>query len=68
MRLADIGLLIAPARVLDIDVGERFEAALPELSRPVSRSTSPCATRRTCETIVLTGDIGSRLGHQFRGR
>ena len=32
IRLADIGWLIAPARVLDIDVGERFEAALPELS------------------------------------
>ncbi len=31
LRLADIGLLIAPAVVLGTDVGERFEAALPEL-------------------------------------
>jgi acyl-CoA synthetase (AMP-forming)/AMP-acid ligase II len=32
LRLADIGLLIAPARVLGIDVADRLEAALPELS------------------------------------
>ena len=32
VRLADIGLLVAPSRVLDIDVVERFEAAFPELA------------------------------------
>jgi len=32
LRLADIGLLVAPGRVLSIDVAERFEAALPELA------------------------------------
>jgi acyl-CoA synthetase (AMP-forming)/AMP-acid ligase II len=31
-RLADIGLLIAPTRVLDIDVAERFQAAWPDLA------------------------------------
>lgn len=32
LRLADLHLLVAPARVLNIDVPERFEAALPELA------------------------------------
>ncbi len=32
LRLADIGLLIAPSEVLTIDVAERLEAALPELA------------------------------------
>ncbi|MDV3126411.1 acyl--CoA ligase [Mycobacterium sp. 21AC1] len=32
LRLADIGLLVAPDRILDFDVAERFEAALPELT------------------------------------
>jgi acyl-CoA synthetase (AMP-forming)/AMP-acid ligase II len=32
LRLADIGLLVAPSQVLNIDVAERFEAALPQLS------------------------------------
>ena len=32
LRLADIALLIAPARVLHIDVAERLEVALPELA------------------------------------
>ncbi|MEX3655465.1 MAG: class I adenylate-forming enzyme family protein [Mycolicibacterium fortuitum] len=31
LRLADIGILIAPGTVLNIDVAERLEAALPEL-------------------------------------
>lgn len=31
LRLADIGLLIAPNTVLNIDVADRLEAALPEL-------------------------------------
>ncbi|MGV0742957.1 class I adenylate-forming enzyme family protein [Mycolicibacterium sp. XJ870] len=32
LRLADIGLLVAPGRVLNIDVSERLEAALPGLA------------------------------------
>ncbi|OHV32059.1 MULTISPECIES: class I adenylate-forming enzyme family protein [Pseudofrankia] len=32
LRLADVGLLVAPTQVLTIDVAERFEAALPGLS------------------------------------
>ena len=32
LRLADIGLLVAPTQVLNINVAERLEAALPELS------------------------------------
>jgi acyl-CoA synthetase (AMP-forming)/AMP-acid ligase II len=32
LRLADIGLLVAPSQLLNIDVAERFEAALPQLS------------------------------------
>ncbi len=32
LRLADIGLLIAPSQVLRFDVAERLESALPELS------------------------------------
>jgi acyl-CoA synthetase (AMP-forming)/AMP-acid ligase II len=31
-RLADVGVLIAPTRVLDFDVAERFEAAWPDLA------------------------------------
>jgi acyl-CoA synthetase (AMP-forming)/AMP-acid ligase II len=32
LRLADVGLLVAPSQVLNIDIVERFEAALPELA------------------------------------
>ena len=32
LRLADIGVLVAPGTVLDIDVPERLEAAVPELT------------------------------------
>ena len=41
LRLADIALLVAPHRVLDIDVAERFEAAMPELDEPVGQQTHP---------------------------
>lgn len=38
LRLADVGVLIAPSQVLAIDVAERLEAALPELSgQPTDR-------------------------------
>ncbi|PRC55708.1 long-chain fatty acid--CoA ligase, partial [Mycobacterium sp. ITM-2017-0098] len=32
VRLADVALLVGPTRVLDIDVVDRLESALPELS------------------------------------
>ncbi|MDT5010480.1 MAG: hypothetical protein QOH57_2097 [Mycobacterium sp.] len=32
VRLADVGILVAPARFLGVDVAERFEAAWPQLS------------------------------------
>ncbi|MCG5433296.1 acyl--CoA ligase [Mycobacterium sp. MYCO198283] len=44
LRLADVGLLIAPERVVRIDVGERFEAALPGLAaQPAGRLALPDA-------------------------
>ncbi|GAB3224961.1 class I adenylate-forming enzyme family protein [Mycolicibacterium hippocampi] len=55
VRLADIGLLIAPSRVLDIDVAERLEAAFPELTGQTAErlelDRAPFLRR-----IVLTGD------------
>jgi acyl-CoA synthetase (AMP-forming)/AMP-acid ligase II len=55
IRLADIGLLVAPARVLDFEVAERFEAALPGLAgQPRDRLAlrdAPFLRR-----IVLTGE------------
>lgn len=55
IRLADIGLLVAPGRVLDFDVAERFEAALPGLAgQPHGRLAlreAPFLRR-----IVLTGE------------
>ena len=56
VRLADVGLLIAPPRVLDIDVAERFEAALPELAAAHAHRLSACCCRRQPRRIVLTGD------------
>ena len=48
LRLADIGLLVAPDRVLDIDVAERFEAAMPELTEPVGQPALPALRRPIC--------------------
>ncbi len=55
LRLADIGLLITPGRVVSIDVAERLEAALPEL---ISQSSSPLAMRAApfLRRIVLAAD------------
>ncbi|AFM17674.1 acyl-CoA synthetase (AMP-forming)/AMP-acid ligase II [Mycolicibacterium chubuense NBB4] len=54
-RLADIAMLVAPARVLDIAVAERFEAAFPQVpGQPEGRLSlrdAPFLRR-----IVLTGD------------
>lgn len=55
LRLADIGLVVAPTQVLDIDVAERLETALPELAgQPAFR----LALRATpyLRRIVVTGD------------
>jgi acyl-CoA synthetase (AMP-forming)/AMP-acid ligase II len=55
LRLADIGLLVAPSRVLDIDVAERFETALPGLSD--QRAGRLALTDAPyLRSIVLTGD------------
>jgi acyl-CoA synthetase (AMP-forming)/AMP-acid ligase II len=59
IRLADVGLLIAPPRVLNIDVAERFEAALPELTgQPTDRLSLRAAPY--LRRIVLTGDSDRR--------
>jgi acyl-CoA synthetase (AMP-forming)/AMP-acid ligase II len=54
LRLADIGLLVAPTKVLNINVTERLEAALPELSGqqagPLALAAAPYLRR-----VVLTG-------------
>jgi acyl-CoA synthetase (AMP-forming)/AMP-acid ligase II len=54
VRLADVALLIAPEAVLGIDVAERFEAALPELS---GQSAGSLALRSApyLRRILLTG-------------
>jgi acyl-CoA synthetase (AMP-forming)/AMP-acid ligase II len=59
LRLADIGLLVAPNRVLNIDVAERFEAAVPELK---SQSSSRlCLTAAPyLRRILLTADTERR--------
>lgn len=55
LRLADIGVLVAPHRVLDIDVAERFEAAMPELTTQ-SSSRLALAAAPYLRRIVLTAD------------
>jgi acyl-CoA synthetase (AMP-forming)/AMP-acid ligase II len=55
LRLADIGLLVAPSQVLDIDVLARFEAALGGLShQPAGRLALPDAPY--LRSIVVVGD------------
>lgn len=54
VRLADVGLLVGPTRVLTIDVAERLEAALPGLAgQPADRLQLPAAP--FLRRIVLTG-------------
>jgi acyl-CoA synthetase (AMP-forming)/AMP-acid ligase II len=59
LRLADIGLLVAPSSVLNIDVAERFEASVPELT---SQSGTTLSLRATpyLRRIVLTADTDRR--------
>lgn len=63
LRLADIGLLIAPSTVLNIDVAERMEAALPELA---GHSMSRLALRAVpyLRRIALFGDTDRRWAYQ----
>jgi acyl-CoA synthetase (AMP-forming)/AMP-acid ligase II len=59
LRLADIGLLVAPDRVLNFDVAERLEAAVPELA---DQSGDLLAVRAVpyLRRIVLTADTDRR--------
>src|SRR5699024_7011250 len=59
LQLADIGLLIAPTHVLEIDVAEQFEAALPELSEQPAVPLALCAAPYL-RRIVLTGETDRR--------
>ena len=59
LRLADIGLLVAPNHVLDIDVAERCEAAVPELTTQ-SDSRLRLRTVPYLRRIVLTADTDRR--------
>lgn len=64
VRLADIGVLIAPDRVLTVDVADRLEAALPGLAdqqagRLLLR-TAPYLRR-----IVITGDTDRRWAMRY---
>ena len=60
VRLADIGLLAAPSRVLNIDVIERLETAFPELAGQTSGrlSSSP---HRFC--VASWSPTRTRTGH-----
>lgn len=57
LRLADIGLLVAPGRVLDIDVAERLEAALPELAGANADPLSTAAAPYLRRIVIATGTI-----------
>jgi acyl-CoA synthetase (AMP-forming)/AMP-acid ligase II len=58
IRLADVAMLIAPTRVLTIDVADRFEAAFPELSDQPDRLTVSAAPY--LRRIVFTGESDRR--------
>jgi acyl-CoA synthetase (AMP-forming)/AMP-acid ligase II len=64
LRLADIGLLIAPSTVLNIDVAGRLEAALPELT---GQSTSRLALHAApyLRRIVVIGNIDRPWASQW---
>jgi acyl-CoA synthetase (AMP-forming)/AMP-acid ligase II len=55
LRLADVALLVAPSKVLDIDVADRFEAALPELSSQRAGQLAMTAAPYL-RAVVLVGD------------
>jgi acyl-CoA synthetase (AMP-forming)/AMP-acid ligase II len=55
VRLADIGVLVAPARMVKIDVAERLEAAMPELTDQTG-DTLFLRAAPYLRRIVLTAD------------
>lgn len=59
LRLADVAILVAPPRVLNFDVAERLEAALPELTGQrddtLTVSAAPYLSR-----VVFTGETDRR--------
>lgn len=57
LRLADIGVLITPAQVLNIDVGQRLETALPELAEHRAGTSLALRTAPFLRSIITTGDI-----------
>lgn len=59
LRLADIGVLVAPARVLTIDVADRLETALPELGGQAAGHLY-LESAPYLRQIVLTADTGRR--------
>ena len=64
VRLADVGLLIAPTKVLTIDVAERFEEALPELAgQPTNLLALQAAPY--LRRIVFTGDSDRRWAMRY---
>jgi acyl-CoA synthetase (AMP-forming)/AMP-acid ligase II len=66
LRLADIGLLVAPSQVLDKDVAERFEAALPQLSgQRAGRLALPAVPY--LRSIVLTGEADREWATHWDG-
>ncbi|MDA2890665.1 class I adenylate-forming enzyme family protein [Mycolicibacterium sp. BiH015] len=57
VRLADVAVLVAPPRVLDIDVTETLEAAFPELDRHTGARLE-ITTAPYLRAIMVTGDGG----------
>jgi acyl-CoA synthetase (AMP-forming)/AMP-acid ligase II len=66
LRLADIGLLVAPSRVLNIEVADRFEAALPQLSGQQAGGLA-LATAPYLRRIVLTGETDRKWATRWDG-
>jgi acyl-CoA synthetase (AMP-forming)/AMP-acid ligase II len=64
LRLSDIAILIAPTRVLDIDVARRLEAALPDLKAQNTSHLSLLAAPYL-RHIVLTGDTTRRWSSRW---
>jgi acyl-CoA synthetase (AMP-forming)/AMP-acid ligase II len=63
LRLADVGLLIAPDQVLHIDVAERLEAALPGLAdQSAGQLTLPAAPY--LRGIAITGPLDRQWARQ----
>ena len=64
LRLADVALLVAPPRVLSIDVADRLEAALPELTGQSSAALALDAAPYL-RSIIVTGEHNRCWATQF---